>query len=72
MELTPEQTKVITVAQQMADRLSLALRSVADAQEEDTSAADHLLSGGDGQPTIQVIKSGEVVKTNSSTANSMQ
>jgi pilus assembly protein CpaB len=46
----------------MAERLSLALRSVADAQEEDTSAADYLLSGGSGRPTIQVIKSGEVVK----------
>ena len=28
LELTPDQTKVITVAQQMAERLSLALRSV--------------------------------------------
>ncbi|GEO87213.1 MULTISPECIES: Flp pilus assembly protein CpaB [Alphaproteobacteria] len=62
LELTPDQAKVITVAQQMAERLSLALRSVADAQEEDTSAADHLLSGGNGSPTIQVIKSGAVVK----------
>jgi pilus assembly protein CpaB len=47
----------------MAERLSLALRSVADAQEEDTSAADYLLSGGSGRPSIQVIKSGEVVKS---------
>mgnify|MGYP000853102853 FL=1 len=62
LELTPDQAKVITVAQQMAERLSLALRSVADAQEEDTSAADYLLSGGSGSPTIQVIKSGSVVK----------
>ena len=62
LELTPDQAKVITVAQQMAERLSLALRSVADAQEEDTSAADYLLSGGTGGPTIQVIKSGSVVK----------
>ncbi|HCL64913.1 MAG TPA: Flp pilus assembly protein CpaB [Rhizobium sp.] len=62
LELTPDQAKVITVAQQMAARLSLALRSVADAQEEDTSAADYLLSGGSGMPTIQVIKSGTLVK----------
>lgn len=62
LELTPDQAKVITVAQQMAERLSLALRSVADAQEEDTSAADYLLSGGSGGPMIQVIKSGSVVK----------
>lgn len=61
LELTPDQTKVIAVAQQMAERLSLALRSVADAQEPDTGAADYLLSGGDGMPLVQVIKTGEIV-----------
>ena len=45
----------------MAERLSLALRSVADAQEPDTTAADYLLSGGDGAPVVQVIKTGEIV-----------
>lgn len=69
LELTPDQAKVITVAQQMAERLQLALRSVADAQEQDTEAADYLLSGGDGAPIIQVIKSGEIVKSNSPGAN---
>ncbi|UXS40760.1 Flp pilus assembly protein CpaB [Agrobacterium tumefaciens] len=63
LELTPEQAKIITVAQQMADRLTLALRSVADAQENDTLSAGHLLSGGFGQPEIQVIKSGSIVKS---------
>lgn len=67
LELTPDQTKVIAVAQEMAERLSLALRSVADAQEPDTSAADYLLSGGSGMPVIQVIKTGEIV-TGGSTA----
>ncbi|MDK1383845.1 Flp pilus assembly protein CpaB [Sinorhizobium sp. 8-89] len=62
LELTPDQSKVMTVAQQMAERISLALRSVADAQEADTNAADYLLSG-DGQPSIQVIKSGSIVKS---------
>lgn len=66
LELTPDQSKVITVAQQMAERLQLALRSVADAQEQDTGAADYLLSGGDGNPIVQVIKSGEIVKAGSS------
>lgn len=61
LELTPDQTKVIMVAQQMAERLSLALRSVADAQEPDNGAADYLLSGGDGVPQVQVIKTGEIV-----------
>jgi pilus assembly protein CpaB len=68
LELTPDQTKVLIVAQQMADRLSLALRSVADAQEQDTSAADYLLSGDNGSAIIQVIKSGTIVTAGSSTA----
>ncbi|AWI59484.1 Flp pilus assembly protein CpaB [Sinorhizobium fredii] len=66
LELTPDQSKVMTVAQQMAERISLALRSVADAQEADTEAADYLLSG-DGQPSIQVIKSGSIVKNDGTT-----
>ncbi|MFK0332551.1 Flp pilus assembly protein CpaB [Rhizobium sp. NPDC090275] len=61
LELTPDQTKVLAVAQQMADRLSLALRSVADAREPDTKAADYLLSGDNGSSIVQVIKSGAIV-----------
>lgn len=60
LELTPDQAKVISVAQQMAERLTLALRSVADAQEADTEAADYLLHGG-GKAEIQVIKSGSII-----------
>ncbi len=60
LELTPEQSKVIAVAQQLADRLTLALRSVADAGESDTEAANYLLSGDGGSPSIQVIKSGNI------------
>lgn len=60
LELTPEQAKIIAVAQQMASQLTLALRSVADVQEPDTGGADHLLSG-DGGPAIQLIKSGEII-----------
>ena len=63
LELTPDQTKVIAVAQQMADRLTMALRSVADSQEADTAAADYLLKGADGKGDIQVIKSGSIVKS---------
>jgi pilus assembly protein CpaB len=61
LELTPDQTKVLVVAQQMADKLSLALRSVADAQEPDTGAADYLLTGDSGSSVVQVIKSGSIV-----------
>ncbi|WP_429810571.1 Flp pilus assembly protein CpaB [Ensifer sp. B1-9] len=71
LELTPDQSKVMTVAQQMAERISLALRSVADAQESDTDAADYLLSG-DGQPSIQVIKSGSIVKSDSVAGQTQQ
>lgn len=66
LELTPDQSKVMAVAQQMAERLSLALRSIADAQEADTGAADYLLSGGDGMPVIQVIKTGAIVSGDTS------
>ncbi|MCZ3380221.1 MULTISPECIES: Flp pilus assembly protein CpaB [Rhizobium] len=61
LELTPDQTKVLAVAHQMADRLTLALRSVADAQQPDTTAADYLLAGDNGGSMIQVIKSGAIV-----------
>lgn len=64
LELTPDQAKVIAVAQQMADRLILALRSVADFQEADTEAAEYLLRGGNGKADIVVIKSGAIVKNN--------
>jgi pilus assembly protein CpaB len=69
LELTPDQAKVIAVAQQMADRLTLALRSVADVQEPDTTAADYLLAGGDGKAEVQVIKSGAIVTGNTSSSS---
>lgn len=68
LELSPEQAKVIAVAQQMADRLTLALRSVADAQEPDALVAKHLLSGENNEGTIQVIKSGVVQKLNNTSS----
>jgi pilus assembly protein CpaB len=62
LELTPDQAKVMAVAQQMAERLTLALRSIADAQESDTVSADYLLHGG-SKAEVQVIKSGSIVKS---------
>lgn len=64
LELTPDQAKIITVAQQMADRLTLALRSAADAQDPDTRAASYLISGGSGSPGVQMIKSGQISTSN--------
>lgn len=68
LELTPDQSRVMTVAQQMAQRLTLALRSVADAQEPDTDAPSYLLNGGSESAGIQVIKSGTIIKSTSSAA----
>jgi pilus assembly protein CpaB len=60
LELTPEQAQIISVVQQMADRLTLALRSVADVQESDIDGADYLLSGDSSSNTIQLIRSGAI------------
>ncbi len=60
LELTPQQSEIITVAQQMADRLTLALRSTADAQEKPDGEADYLVSGNGRRGTVRLIKSGEV------------
>lgn len=62
LELTPQQAEIITVAQQMADRLSLALRSIADAQERPNGEADYLVSGNGRRGTVRLIKAGEVTE----------
>lgn len=63
LELTPDQARVMAVAQQMADRLTLVLRSVADAQDPDTGVPDHMLKTGSTNNGIVVIKSGEIIKS---------
>jgi pilus assembly protein CpaB len=60
LELTPQQAEIITVAQQVADRLTLSLRAVVDTKEQVTDEADHLVSGTGKRGTIRMIKSGEV------------
>ena len=60
LELTPEQSQIISVAQQMADRITLALRSVADVDTADNGGAAHLLTNGSGANDVQVIRSGQV------------
>ncbi|MGN6464341.1 MAG: Flp pilus assembly protein CpaB [Rhizobiaceae bacterium] len=60
LELTPLQSEIITVAAQMADRLTLALRSVADTQKKTADEADYLVSGNGHRGTVRLIKSGEV------------
>jgi pilus assembly protein CpaB len=60
LELTPQQAEIITVAQQMADRLTLALRSIKDTQEKVAQEADYLVSGNGRRGTVRLIKSGEI------------
>lgn len=59
LQLTPRQAEIITVAQQMADRLTLALRSVRDVDPNaETDGAEHLLTGGASGGAVTIIKSG--------------
>ncbi len=60
LELTPEQAEIITVAQQMADRLTLALRPITDTNEKVADEADYLVSGSGRRGTVRLIKSGEI------------
>jgi len=60
LELTSQQAEIITVAQQMADRLTLALRPVLDANEQIDEEADYLVSGSGRRGTVRMIRSGEI------------
>lgn len=66
LELTDEQVRILTVAQQVADRLTLALRSLRDNDETGGSSTD-LLGGGNeaGNDVVKIIRYGQssVVKT---------
>ena len=58
LQLNSDQAKILTVAQQMADRLALALRSLEDSGDEITTGAEYLLNGRRGNGRIRVIKYG--------------
>jgi pilus assembly protein CpaB len=58
LQLTPRQAEVLTVAQQMADRLALTLRSVEDSKSDETSAAYHLVGGERGSGRVRLIRYG--------------
>lgn len=60
LELTPEQAEIITVAQQLADRLTLALRSVADADEKSEDVGAYLVNGVGSGNAVRLIKSGQI------------
>jgi len=61
LELTPEQAKIITVAEQMSDRLNLALRSVSDSSPNAPGTgkdAMNLIGGPNGEGTVTLVKNG--------------
>ncbi len=62
LELTPRQAEIITVAQQMADRLTLALRATVDAEEPTDDGAEYLVSGSGSKGSVRLIKSGEITE----------
>jgi pilus assembly protein CpaB len=67
LQLTPREAEVLTVAQQMAERLALSLRSLEDSKTDETKAAYHLLRGERGAGTVRVIRYGTIkdVRTSS-------
>ncbi len=69
LELSPQQAQILTVAQQMSDRLTLSLRSLADARTRDfTADAVHLLSEagqpGEGPRAVTMVRNGRAQEVN--------
>jgi pilus assembly protein CpaB len=62
LQLNPQQTEILTVAQQMADRLTLSLRSLEDTVNQVTKDADHLING-DRNGKVRMIRFGRVKDT---------
>jgi pilus assembly protein CpaB len=63
LELTPQQAEILTVAQQTSDRLTLALRSVADSRKTPADAendAVHLIGGTKNGGAVTIVKNGVV------------
>lgn len=69
LQLDPKQVKILTVAQQLADRLTLALRSLEDSGDEQTTGAEYLVTGGKGNGRISVIKFGNKTEIIAGSAN---
>jgi len=67
LELTPQQVEILTVAQEMSQRLTLALRSIADSESKPgdaTADATHLLGGAKKSGGVTVVKSGVAREVN--------
>lgn len=57
LELTPKQAEILTVAQQISDRLALALRSFADDSQTGPDA-DHLVEGRKPKDAVTIVRGG--------------
>jgi len=62
LQLSGEQAQILTVAQEIADRMTLALRSLEDSTEETTTSATNLLSQAAEEGVVNVIKFGKAEK----------
>ncbi|TCQ71855.1 pilus assembly protein CpaB [Ochrobactrum sp. BH3] len=60
LELTQRQAEIVTVAQQLSDRLTLTLRSSAEKDVQVMRDADHLILSPDAGEGIRVISGGSV------------
>jgi pilus assembly protein CpaB len=58
LELTPQQAEIITVARQVSSRLTLALRSVADAETRVGKDATHLIGAETSGGGVTVVRNG--------------
>ena len=61
LELTPQQVQILSVAQQISDHLTLALRSVADSRSGPADAAAdavHLIGGTKRNGAVTVVRNG--------------
>ena len=64
LELTPLQAEILTVAQQVSDRLTLSLRSLADANSPVTPDAVHLINGDTRTTGVTIVRNGIAVQVN--------
>ena len=62
LEVTREQAEIMTVAQSVADRISLTLRSVRDAEPEPVSSSDYLVVPPSKNGPVTIIKSGNLTE----------
>lgn len=64
LELTPQQAEILTVAQQLSDRLTLSLRSLADANAPVAPDAVHLINGDERTTGVTIVRNGVPIQVN--------